>query len=428
MRQGSIRLDLPAEPGPAGLADDPRPGPGTMLRPAARDVTEAVVESDSRFRRRDAGAVPQSATDANIASDAFRDRRQRTPATGPTTEAAIELGLEFLARYQRSDGSWSLLDFDRHDPRHGQILSSDMAATGLAILAFQGAGYTHRDYKYAQQLSRAMEWMLQNQSRDGMLFVSDRDLPDDPRRMYSHAIATLALTEAYGMTQDPKLREPIDRALRFISTTQDAKHGGWRYYSDPTGRRTDTSVTGWMMMALQSARLADVHVEDKVWLGIEQWLDSARDPNNESQFRYDPYADASQLQHRAATPSMTSVGLLMRLYLGWDRRDQRLIDGGAILLRHLPSNRSPLERDTYYWYYATQVLRHLGGETWDQWNRHLHPLLVDSQIKSGELAGSWDPYSPVPDRWAHAGGRLYVTTMNLLSLEVNHRLLPLYSH
>ncbi|HMP77987.1 MAG TPA: hypothetical protein PKD54_00915 [Pirellulaceae bacterium] len=424
--RSSIALDISADLGPAGLANDPRPGPGTLARPAARDVHEAILDADTRFRRRDAGGTPNVMADANLANEAFRARIENKSNSGPTTEAAIELGLEFLARYQRSDGSWSLMDFDQHDPRHGQIMSSDMAATGLAVLAFQGAGYTHRDFKYAETLARAIDWLIKHQGADGRLFVENGPMKDDPRLMYSHAIATLALTEAYGMTQDPQLREPIDRALQFIATTQDRQHGGWRYYHEPDRRRTDTSVTGWMMMALQSARLADLHVPDQVWLGMDRWLGMARDADHESRFRYDPFADASQTQHRVTSPSMTSVGLLMRLYTGWDRKDPRLVAGGEYLLQHLPGERSPIERDTYYWYYATQVLRHLGGDVWDEWNRQLHPLLVNSQIKSGPMGGSWDPYGPVPDRWGHAGGRLYVTTMNLLSLEVNYRLLPLY--
>ncbi|MEM1305719.1 MAG: hypothetical protein AAGG46_12530, partial [Planctomycetota bacterium] len=54
------------------------------------------------------------------------------------------------------------------------------------------------------------------------------------------------------------------------------------------------------------------------------------------------------------------------------------------------------------------------------------PLLVDAQVQEGDLAGSWNPYGPLPDRWSHFGGRHYVTTMNLLSLEVYYRHLPLY--
>ena len=123
---------------------------------------------------------------------------------------------------------------------------------------------------------------------------------------------------------------------------------------------------------------------------------------------------------------MTAVGLLMRVYSGWSKADPRFVKGAQSLLESLPSDADSRKRDTYYWYYATQVLKHAGGEIWDEWNDALHPLLLASQITQGEMAGSWDPYDPVPDRWGSHGGRLYVTTMNLLSLEVRYRLLPLY--
>ena len=124
---------------------------------------------------------------------------------------------------------------------------------------------------------------------------------------------------------------------------------------------------------------------------------------------------------------MTSVGLLMRIYTGWDKNDPRLLAGADYLLQsQLPGDTSPQVRDTYYWYYATQVLKFVDGQRWNQWNNLLRPMLIRSQEKSGDLAGSWNPYRPVPDRWGGFGGRLYVTTMNLLSLEVRHRMLPLY--
>jgi len=124
---------------------------------------------------------------------------------------------------------------------------------------------------------------------------------------------------------------------------------------------------------------------------------------------------------------MTSVGLLMRVYGGWKKQDPRLIAGAQYMLdNQMPSDATPQLRDTYYWYYATQVMKHVGGEQWDAWNEKLRPLLTRSQETSGDLAGSWHPYKPVPDRWGSFGGRIYVTTMNLLSLEVRHRMLPIY--
>ena len=118
----------------------------------------------------------------------------------------------------------------------------------------------------------------------------------------------------------------------------------------------------------------------------------------------------------------------MRLYTGWNRNDPRMIEGADYLLGKLPEQGTVKQpaRDTYYWYYATQVMFHMRGNYWRAWNERLLSLLIDEQITSGPLAGSWDPLKPVPDRWGPQGGRIYVTTLNLLSLEVYYRHLPIY--
>jgi hypothetical protein len=310
-------------------------------------------------------------------------------------------------------------------------LNSDSAATGLAVLAFQGAGYNHREFKHSRTVNLGVQWLVKNQSADGGLYVPTDKKSDGACRLYSHGIAALALTEAYGMTQDIQLQPAAQKAINYIIATQDPRKGGWRYFDDRQMKSSDTSVTGWMMMALQSGRLAGLEVDPKVFHGIDQWMGAATDPNHPSQSVYNPYAldsdGISRLQGRKPSPSMTAVGLLMRIYRGWERNEPRLLDGAAILVgQHLPSDATPLKRDTYYWYYATQVLKHVDGPLWEEWDAKLRPLLIRSQVKTGEMAGSWHPYHPIPDRWGSFGGRLYVTTMNLLSLEVRHRLLPLY--
>jgi hypothetical protein len=118
----------------------------------------------------------------------------------------------------------------------------------------------------------------------------------------------------------------------------------------------------------------------------------------------------------------------MRLYTGLNRDDAHMIEGAQYLLSQLPKNGSAAApaRDTYYWYYATQVMFHMRGKYWQAWNDRLRPLLVGEQVQRGSLSGSWDPERPVPDRWGPQAGRIYVTTLNLLSLEVYYRHLPLY--
>ena len=434
---GTIELQIAATPGPAGLTEDPSTRLGVRARPASRESDDIQSNIDTRFKRKDSGAKPGLNPDAVIANEAFQARMPNQGGGGPSTEAAIELGLEFLIRHQNANGSWSLGDLDTAHRLHKYQLNSDAAATGLTVIAFQGAGYNHREFKYALQLNHAIEWLIAHQSEDGCLYVPSDENSNNSCMMYSHSIATLALTEAYGMTQDVKLRKPIEKAIAFIEKTQDTEKGGWRYFAAlPNGnnssscRSTDTSVTGWMLMALQSARLSGFEIKPRVFERIRNWLDIAQELDKPGEFRYDPYGkdkgDTSREEGRRSSPAMTSVGLLMRLYLGWNREDDRFQSGVDYLLKNLPSDATIRQRDTYYWYYATQVMRHAGGEKWQQWNQKLHPLLVSTQEKSGKLAGSWHPYLPVPDRWGGAGGRIYVTTMNLLSLEVNYRLLPLY--
>lgn len=431
--QGS-KLEVIAEEGPAGLGLRPDEFIGIMSRPSSRDSEQIQPDMNTRFRSPRFGGTPAVNPDAVIARDAFRSRSPAAMSTAaePTTEAAIHLGLEFLARNQSPGGSWSLTGFDRDAPQHRAQLDSDTAATGLALLAFQGAGYNHREFKYARQIDSAIQWLIENQADDGGLYVPTDQRSNGACRLYSHGIAALALTEAYGMTQDARLKEPAQKALDYIASSQDPRKGGWRYFADPAKKSTDTSVSGWMMMALQSGRLAGLNVDSETFDSIENWLDVAADPDDISRYRYNPYAEDSkgvsrERQGRTPTPSMTAVGLLMRIYSGWERDDPRLLAGADFLLdQQLPSDSAPLLRDTYYWYYATQVLKHIDGPRWEKWNDRLRPLLTRSQEKTGELAGSWHPYRPIPDRWGQFGGRIYVTTMNLLSLEVRHRMLPLY--
>ena len=409
-----------------GLGEKWEPDVGLDSRRASKNSPDIRPNADTRFRRNTMGSAPTIDAAPVVGKEAFRSRGEPADSrSAPQTEESIELGLAYLIRQQLQDGSWTLHGVPQDDSGKGLLLSSDTAATGLAILAFQGAGFNHKEFKYASQMQSAIDWLVENQKESGELYIETNPYSDNVCRFYSHGIAALALCEAYGMTQDSNLRMPAQKALDYITATQNKKLGGWRYRSQS---ESDTSVTGWMMMAMQSGRLAGLSTDADTWDGIKRWLRLAQTPDQNFLFRYNPYAlDKPTTRHgRKATPCMTSVGLLMNMYIGWSRQDPRFKQGAEYLLKNLPNDSTISQRDTYYWYYATQIMRHIGGEAWERWHRALHPMLVRSQIQNGEMAGSWDPLNPIPDRWGAQAGRLYVTTMNLLSLEVDYRLLPLY--
>lgn len=339
----------------------------------------------------------------------------------PEGEETIERGLVFLARHQRADGSWSLQGFPE-----GASLVSDTAATALAIMAFQGAGYNHRELAYKDVIGSGLRYLMRHQKENGDLFTPLEDSSNRSVWLYSHALATIALCEAHGMTQDETLRGPAQKALDFIVAGQQAERGGWRY---SPGVGADTSVSGWMTMALKSGELAGLQVSPAVFGKIDRWLNAAQQsPSAAHLYCYNPYApDSPEQRHgRQASKTMTAVGLLMRFYTGWRRDNPNFARGAAFLAASLPTEGTPRqnERDTYYWYYATQVMAQVGGQSWEAWTERLEPMLVQSQVRRGSLAGSWDPLLPVADRWGPQAGRIYVTAMNLLSLEVEYRKLP----
>ncbi len=321
------------------------------------------------------------------------------------SEEAVALGLRWLVKRQRGDGSWSL----KGDFADGAGFENRVAATAMALLALQGAGHSNHAGKYRQAVTSGYGFLLKQLDEDGSFF-QDGGQHD---WFYTQGMATIALCELYGMTRDESLREPAGRAIWYCCETQ-GPSGGWRY--NPNGEG-DTSVTGWILMALESARMAGLDVPYDTLNGVDRFLDTvARE-------------DGARYAYRANEPakrSMTAEGLLCRQFLGWNQDDPRLARGAEFLTlpENLPSYR---ERDVYYWYYATQMLHHLEGPAWEAWNNVSRDLLVNHQEHKGPEAGSWDPIRPTADQWGDHGGRLYVTCLSLYILEVYYRHLPLYS-
>jgi len=397
--------------GPAGAAIR-RSGLGRGL-----DIDAAISEPTEAYQHRAPGS---------------RGRDLKTAGGDEGTEAAVERGLDFLARVQFPDGHWSL---DRLPPgvalpdaALGEM-QADAAATGLALLTYLGGGYTHLDARRQDTVRRGIEWLVRGQKPDGDLFRGGSPFT----HFYSHGIATMALCEAYGMTQDPELRGPAERAVAFIVRTQHPTLGGWRY-AIQTGSghstETDTSVTGWQLMALKSAEMAGLAVPAGAFQKVDAWLDFARAPAGVGLYVYNPNAAATAEQRHGREPSlaMTAEAMLMRQYLGCPRGDPALVAGAEYLRANLPAMGTTAQsaRDCYYWYYATQAMFQMRGDFWTQWNNRMRPLAQNSQETSGAAAGSWHPHRPTRDRWGAAGGRIYTTALHLLILEVYYRHLPLF--
>ncbi len=437
-RFGSSGLPTPAPL--AGGADGPittsLPQFGLPNRRALADSDNLQISS-GRFLQKQAGGGggPNVAADAPARAPApsfvgrglkGRGKNGAGDVAGSDgrTEATIELGLAYLAQMQNDDGSWSLHRFPGATEADIGNFHSDTAATGLALLAFLGAGYDHFDDKYHDTVRGGLEYLLRHQLANGDLYVPMDAQSNQFSRLYSHAIASIALCEALGMTGDQKLKHGAQKAVDFIIASQNKELGGWRY---KPGQDSDVSVTGWQTTALKSGELAGLNVPKEAYAKVSRFLDYAQASKQDgSRYVYRPQDPNSQRPEDARRPTMTAVALLQRIYLGWRRDNPALLRGADYIRANLPKTSDVYARDTYYWYYATQVMFQLKGDYWQAWSDRLNPLLINSQTPNGPLAGSWDPGGRIPDRWGAVGGRIYVTTMNLLSLEVYFRHLPIY--
>ncbi|MES2789928.1 MAG: prenyltransferase/squalene oxidase repeat-containing protein [Planctomycetota bacterium] len=331
------------------------------------------------------------------------------------TEDAVGRGLGWLARQQQSDGRWEL--HRGYDNPGRENLRTDTGATSLALLSFLGAGYTHQEGKHKEVVRKGLTWLKKVQKADGNLH--DWEELGRQTAFYAHGQGTIVLCEAYGLTQDETLLQPARKALQFIYDSQN-ENGGWQYQPGAVG---DLSVTGWQVMAMQSARMAGIEVPEDVLARTSMFLNSVASEQG-SRYRYKASDPSS-----GSSPAMTAEGLLCRQYLGWPKEHPGLQNGVSFLLedQNLP-RWADGRRNVYFWYYATQVMHHMEGDAWDRWNAALRDQIISNQAKSGKLAGSWHPSKPQGDdhEYGEAGGRLYVTCLSILTLEVYYRHLPLY--
>lgn len=361
------------------------------------------------------GNTASSKIEANAIGLALEGRREGMKKAllgryggNATTEAAVQRGLEWLARKQKPEGYWSL----QGAYPDGAGSENQAAATAMALLAFQGAGNTHQSGRFKTNVAKAWRWLLEEQDAEGNFFHDGQF----NAAFYTQGQCTIAACEIYGMTKDPKFKEPAERAIKYCIDTQ-SPMGGWKYVPR---ERSDVSVTGWVVMALQSARMAGLTIpeQEERFRRIGRFLDKCTDDGG-SRYGYEP--------GRASTLAMTAEALLCRQYLGWPHDDERLNNG----CRWLFNNEENLvnfnrKRDAYYWYYATQVAHHMGGEYWENWNTVMRQEVPRFQVTSGPEAGSWSPVKPTRDQWEANGGRLYVTCLHIYMLEVYYRHLPIY--
>jgi hypothetical protein len=352
--------------------------------------------------------------------------------------SAIFKSLLWLARHQDADGSWNARAFSHNcvDTRCTGSGDEQFTAgvTGLSLLAFLGAGYSQLSHDihysggqpvhlihFGRVVKRALTWLKDHQAPDGSIGLGG------PKGMYNHVIAAQALSEAYGMTASRPLMLPAQKAIDFLVASQ-TPGKGWRY--SPRGGESDSSVTGWAIMALKSAELSELSFPKSAYEGALSWyadvIDSAR-PHEVGYTKKGPDGFSREGREGAERhPTLEALTTMAFIFMK-KSTSERNLQPMKLVIAALPEWK-PNKIDFTYWHYGSVTTFQVDGPEGPMWTKWQGPLtdalLPHQKTKNDGCAnGSWDPEE---DRWGSPGGRVYAVAINALTLEVYYRYANVY--
>jgi hypothetical protein len=315
-----------------------------------------------------------------------------------TVEAStsISKGLEYLITAQKEDGSWDSNGEGGHS----------VGVTSLSLMAFMGNAHFPGFGPYGEELDRGMQWLLKvaKESPSGLLAS-----PHGGHAMYEHGLATLALSEIWGMARKPEDDDAVHLALKkavdVILRSQNPG-GGWRYQPQSDGGE-DTSCTMTVFHALASARQAGIVVPNETISKLINYLKDAKDPETGG-FTYAPRGRANP------TLPCTAGGAYIAQLAG--QRDTELVQSA---LRYLKSQAPKIftSMNYYYYghYYAIQAMVQAGDDEYSAW----YPQIRDALVSKQNADGSWT-------KGVRQGGASVATPMAVIILSTPHRYIPIY--
>lgn len=362
-----------------------------------------------------------------LAASAYGQDREWKPdqaslrrAGGSGTERPLRNGLAWLVAHQHEDGHWGARSFSEACAKHhGSACEGpgsealDAGITGLALLALTGVGGTVKGGPFHDSIERAVSWLIQQQNADGRFSRAGHEA------LYAHMAATLGVAKAAGQPAESELRSALQRAADYIVSGH-TPSGGWRY-DVPSLGESDTSATVWAITALDACGDAGCDVPITPFFDGLSWIEECTEDGRvgyTGRGSLSARTTANESYDRSLGEALTAAGLWARHLLGVgttpapnDSLVERLLSCPPVWLRDERAN------DMYYWYYGTYALYQTGGKPWKSWNKALKTAVLATQSKSGGQKGSWDPIGP----WGYAGGRVYATAMQCLTLEVYYR-------
>ncbi len=301
----------------------------------------------------------------------------------PEVQAAISKGLAYLAQTQNDDGSWG----ERHP----------VADTSLSLMAFMLQGHVPGRAPYGRNMDRAISYLVAvgRKGQTGYLGT-----PNHHGGMYEHGLAILALSEAWGQSQNPQIGYALKRAVEITVGAQN-QQGGWRYTPQP--RDADLSMTVMQIVAINSAKEAGISVPDATLNRAVGYVLYCQDKSSGG-FGYSGPAGPGFARTAAGVMSLIMCG----------QRDHGAVGRGMKFLRAYPDHKfsGGASHFLYAHYYAIQCMYQSGDADFNAW----YPKITKTLLARQEASG----------RWNLREGDAYSTSMSILILGVPYRFLPIY--
>ena len=375
---------------------------------------------------------PRKAPDANVLSEKQWEK----------LDSSVDRGLAWLATQQKDDGRFESIDL-------GQP-----AVTSFCVMAFLAQGESLVDGKYEQSLSKAIDFIVDQQKPNGLIARNapaaspiTRD-PEETKKghtaasktqsdtneitttaVYNHAISALALCEVYGECspeQAKKLAPAIEKAIAATLEMQNWKGkperdvGGWRYLTRRFNVDSDLSVTGWQLMFLRSAKGAGFDVPHESIKKAVKYIDNCF--LEEQDRRVYSYLTKAR---STVTRGMAGGGILAMAHAGKHDSEKTTASADWILKNDFSiydSEEPPFgakwvgNRYHYGAFLCTLGMHHMGGKYWEQY----FPELVVALLGNQKEDGSWET-----EKMDKAYGACYTTSLSILSLSAPNQLLPI---
>lgn len=330
----------------------------------------------------------------------------------PKAAKAIDLGLKYLVKTQRNNGSWF------NTGGYGIYPAVMSALGGMALMA---GGSTPESGPHAKQVKRAMNYLMHvAEAKDDGLIAGPGS---ESRSMYGHGFSMLFLAQCYGteLTADreKRLKKILDKAVALTAKAQSKLStsfpkpynvaGGWIY--TPSGRSDEGSVTVTQLQALRACRNVGIKVPQSTINKSIAYLRHCQNPDGGISYSASSRGGSRPALSAAAIACFYAAGVYDRA-TGGKGLEAEMVEK---LVRYAKRTAQPENHSGHYFYtqfYMAQAMYQRGGKDWKTYFPKIRDKLLGIQN---------------PD-WSWQGdnvGTTYGTAIATIILQLPYAYLPI---